>query len=139
MPSINSFMLCDAVTNTQVNNQMIQQLTSPQGMIRPVHIPGAYSFGLSVGVIGVDLDRENLIRFTITDPDGKEIQNSGDAVFGPVPFEESVPREYQGFVMTTDIRNVDFLKEGAYTFTLLINGEEVGRRLIPVFKRSDTK
>lgn len=140
MAKIASFILCDSITNIPgPPNISVPQLNSPQIALRPPFIPGAISFGIAVGVNDFDLTTTNRIRFTITNPDGKEIQNSGDAEFGPLPITDSMPQQYQGFILSTDIRNLEIIAEGVYVFSLFVNGEVAGTCEIPVFKRSEQK
>ena len=46
-----------------------------------------------------------------------------------------MPSEFQGFVMSIDVRNLMITAEGKYLFTLYIDGELIGSHEIPVFMR----
>lgn len=128
------FMICDAVNSATPNpNINIPQLSGPQVVLRPKFIPGNFSFGIAAGVIGVDLSTNNDVRFTISSPDGTIIQDSGSASFPALANEDTLPSEYQGFMLTLDVRNLVIEKEGIYKFRLWINGEEIGAHDIPIF------
>ena len=135
MPSISMFLVCDSINNiTPQPNVNIPQLMGPQCVLRPQYIPGAFSFGLAVGVIGIDSSAENSIRFTISDPDKRIVQDSGKNVFPPLGNDDTMPKEYQGFMLSLDIRNLPVEKEGVYTFTLYVNDIEIGSNIIPIYK-----
>ena len=135
MPSISMFLVCDSINSVSTQpNLNIPQLTGPQCVLRPQFIPSTFSFGLAVGVIGVDSNKQNVIRFTISNPEGTIIQDSNENTFPPVGFDDTMPKEYQGFMMSLDIRNLLIEKEGIYTFTLYVNTFEIGRKEIPIFR-----
>lgn len=137
MARIVSFMICDTVNNipAPTNDGIIQTLVAPQIAVRPQFVPGNFSFGIAVGVSGIDLKKENSVRFTIADPDGKVIQNSGSSTLPAVSDKDTLPEDYQGFILSMDIRNLTIEKEGCYLFRIFINDEEIGEREIPVYKR----
>lgn len=139
MAKLVSFMICDTVNNIPgpTNEGVIQTLVAPQIAVRPQYIPGNFSFGIAVGVAGVDLEKENAVRFAVEDPEGHSIQDSGYSPLPKIPAKDEMPKEYQGFMLSMDIRNLPIEKEGSYIFALYINGEEVGRKEIPVFKRGN--
>ena len=130
-------MLCDSINTVPVpEGGILQQLISPQAILRPQFIPGNFSFGIAVGIQGVDLQITNRIRFTITDPNGEVVQDSSTEV-SPMPenIKETMPKEYQGFLMNTDIRNLVIRESGEYLFSIFINNELVGTQSVPVFQR----
>jgi len=136
MPKLTMFVVCDSVGSfTPQPNVSIPQLTGPQVVLRPVFIPGTFSFGIAAGVLGVDLKHNNEVQFTIKAPNGSIIQDSGKS---SIPIlaaieEDVLPDEYQGFMLTLDVRNLIIEEEGVYTFTLMINDEIIGSHEIPIF------
>lgn len=131
-------MLCDSINNIPVPaGGVLQQLISPQVALRPQFIPGNFSFGVAVGVQGINLHITNRIRFTISDPLGKVIYDSGVSEFPPFPEDvpETMPEEYQGFLMNMDIRNLVIHENGEYLFSIYVNDELVGTQSVPVFQR----
>ena len=64
MAKLTAFMLCDSISAIPVpEGGVLQQLVSPQIALRPQFIPGNFSFGVAVGVQGVNLHITNRIRF----------------------------------------------------------------------------
>ena len=138
MPKINMFIVCDSVNNIPVNdNGSVMQLISPRVALRPPIIPGAYSFGVAVGVRGIDLKVPTRVRYTITDPEDKIIFDTGDTELPPAPAPDSMPFDYQGFLITTDVRNVVVNADGLYKFNLFINEEQLEPQEVPIFKRAE--
>lgn len=132
---VTTFMLCDAITNVNLpQGTVVPQLTLPKTVLRPQFIPSAFSFGLVVGVEGIDLQKDHKMKFKITDPDGNVIQESGDNDLPALPEDDSLPKEYQGYTLSIDIRNLIINKAGLYIFSLSINDEEIYTKQIPVFE-----
>ena len=50
---------------------------------------------------------------------------------------DTLPPEYQGFSMATDIRNLAVPCEGAYSFSIYLNGDEIATKKVPIFKKVD--
>lgn len=138
MAKISSFVLCDAITNiTTPYGDSVPQLMAPQPVLRPPVIPSTYSFGITIGITGVIFQANNVIRMTIISPKGDEIYNSGEINLGPIPEDDILPAEYQGFIISTDIRNLIIDCEGIYHASIDLNNEKVGEKEIPVFRKGD--
>lgn len=139
MAKLVSFVICDAINNIPGpadQGKNVPALVAPQIVLRPQFIPGNFSFALAVGVADIDLQAENKIRITISDPTGNFIQDLGENELPKIPIEDTMPKEYQGFMINMDVRNFVIESEGEYTFSLYINGECIGMQKIPVFKRA---
>ena len=139
MAKLAAFMLCDSINTIPIPaGGVLQQLISPQIALRPQFVPGNFSFGVTVGVQGVDLHITNRIRFTISDSHGKVIQDSGTSESPPIPEDvpETMPKEYQGFLMNMDIRNLVINENGEYLFSIYVNDELIGTQSVPIFQRA---
>lgn len=134
MAKIALFMLCDTVENNQSKDNTITHLVSPQAVLRPLYIPSSFSFGLSVGVRGLDLSSPITLRFIVCDPDGNIVQDSGENTISIGAHDNILPMEHQGFVANIDVRNFNVPKEGVYKFTLFVNGEELEAQDIPIYR-----
>ena len=137
MASISSFMLCDSSQNLP-NGQggFVQQLTGPVTTVRPQFIPGNYSFSVSVGVIGVDMQKENSMRFVLKEPSGKVLNDLDEAPLPVAGPDNKLPKEYGGFVACIDFRNAVIQEEGVYSLEVYVNSELIGTKNIPVYGRS---
>lgn len=140
MAIITAFMLCDNIENAPLpTGGVVQKLTSPQMCLRPQFVPGNYSFGVSVGIQGIDFRTATKVRFTISNPGGMVVQDSGTSEFPPIPeyLDGPLPMEYKGFLMNMEIRNMTILMEGEYLFSVYIDDELIGNQIIPVFRRGE--
>lgn len=138
MAKISSFMICESVMNIQMpQGESVPQLHAPLSVLRPPYIPGSYSFGISLGITGASFTSDNKVRLGILSPDGTEIFNSGEINLGKIPEEKIIPLQYQGFVLTTDIRNLVFPREGLYYAEVTINGESAGKHPFPVYRKGE--
>lgn len=137
MEKIVSFMLCDSINNSSNSSTSAPHLVAPQIVLRPHFVPGNFSFGIAVGIGGMDLTRENSIKFLIKSPDDILLQDSGESNLAPVPELENdnIPKEYQGFQANIDIRNLPVEKPGDYKFILYVNGSSIGEKKIPIYGR----
>ena len=128
-------MLCDAINNINLpQGTVVPQLTLPKTVLRPQFIPSAFSFGIAVGVEGIDLQKNHKMRFKICDPDGNIVQESGDNELPALSEDDSLPKEYQGYTLSIDIRNLVINKPGIYVFSLFVNDNEIYSKEIPVFE-----
>ena len=133
--NVSTFMLCDAINNVNSpQGTVVSQLISPRTVLRPQFIPSAFSFGISIGIEGVDLHKNNKISFKILDPDGNLLQASEDNELPATKNEDTLPTEYQGYVLSIDIRNLIIKKSGLYVFSLSLNGEEICSKNIPIYE-----
>lgn len=136
MANLVSFVICESINNMPAANMgVVPTLVAPQVALRPQFIPGNFSFGISVGLTGIDLNKVNKVRFTIKNPDNNVVQDSGITELPIPPHDSALPAQYQGFMMSIDIRNLAIHSEGEYIFAFYLNDECVGERIIPIFKR----
>lgn len=139
MATISSFMLCESSQNIPSGQgSVVQQLIGPITTLRPQYIPGNYSFSVSVGIIGVDMQKENSMRFVLKAPSGAMLNDLGETPLPVAAVDSNLPKEYSGFVACIDFRNVVISEEGVYSLEVYINGESIGAKDIPVYGRSVT-
>ena len=137
MAKITSFVVCDSVTNFPASpEKSIPALVAPQIALRPQFVPGNFSFGIAVGISDIDLHTENKVRFAIVDPAGNTVHDAGETTLMQIPNRDTLPAQYQGFMMTMDIRNLVVEAEGEYRFVVYVNGECIGENIIPIYKRA---
>lgn len=138
MAKITSFVLCNSINNSPNTPQAdgsSTALIAPQVALRPEFIPSNFSFGISVGIQDIDIQKINCFQFTIMDPSGKVIQDSGVAEFPAVNQKDSMPIQYQGVMLSIDIRNLAIRYEGEYVLRVYVNKELAGSCIIPIFRR----
>lgn len=137
MAKIVSFVVCDSINNIPtLQAGTVASLVAPQIALRPQFVPGNFSFGIAVGIADINLQEENKMRFTISDPAGNVVQDSSESELPKIPVHDTLPKEYQGFMINMDIRNLVIQSEGAYKFSFYINGSCIGEREVPIYKRA---
>lgn len=136
MAKLVMFMLCDSINNTP-NPQgpgVFPSLVSPCVVLRPSFVPGSFSFGITAGVRDVDLEKPVVLSMQVISPTGEIVHDSGTANFPAMGPNDTLPKEYQGFMINLDIRNMPIQEEGVFEFVLTINGEELARQEIPIYR-----
>lgn len=135
MAKVTMFALCDSVNNVQgPQGRMLTTLVEPRVVLRPLYIPGNFSFGVTVGVCGVDLDKPASILVKILGPDGDTAYQLGELTVPASGGDSTLPRAYHGFMFNMDIRNMPVKAEGTYKFVLTVNGEDLEAQEIPIFR-----
>ena len=71
---INSFVYWDKVTNevNPANSTVNRNIVSPLNELRPINIPGNYTFSVSCGISGINPATENHIAFRFIYPSDKK-------------------------------------------------------------------
>lgn len=135
MAKLFSFTLCDSINNQLTPDGTVPTLIAPQIALRPQYVPGNFSFGLAIGMSEIDLHISNKLNLVIKSPGGNMIHDSGVIDLPIVSKDDTLPQEYQGFMICIDIRNLAISCEGEYVFTFNLNGEYVAEKSVPIFKR----
>lgn len=138
MAKLVSFIVCESLNNMPAGNAgVVTMLIAPQIALRPQFIPGNFSFGISIGISGIDLKKANKTKLVITSPNGEVLYDSGENELPIITKPDSLPEEYQGFMISIDIRNLTIPCEGAYTFSFYLNGEKFASQCVPIYKKVD--
>lgn len=139
MAKITYFMICDTMSNVPMPGGTFSlNIVNPQLLLTPSYVPGNFSFCVVVGVQDVKtiVSSNKLVKFKfeLLDPNKKMLQQSIAEL--PLIAMKNVPEQYQGFMMSFDLRNVPVEEEGAYILKLYINEDLIGEKEIPIFKKS---
>ena len=128
------FLLCDSIEHKQMPCGEIQKLVSPQVVLRPMFIPGNFSFGVSIGVRGLKISEAIKLKFAVLAPDGNVVQESPETLIETDGVKDTLPEEHQGLMINIDIRNLVIQEEGVYKFVLTVNGEQLEPQDVPIYK-----
>jgi hypothetical protein len=134
MAYLTTFVFSEDTNQELVNQNKILHVINPQNVFRPQFVPSAFSFSVTFGLIDLDPDKKNTIRFTLNAPNENEkyVVDTGNIDLDPNhAFDRRLPIEANGFMMNMDFRNVPFRIEGKYLAKVNVNGELVGE--YPVF------
>ena len=136
MAKIANFMICDTMNNVPMPGGAFGlNIVNPQLLLRPSYIPGNFSFCIVVGVQGIKTTNLNTVKFKFEfcDPNNKVLQQSSAEL--PLVKMPNVPEEYQGFLMSFDLRKLPIEKEGAFILKLFVDEELIGTKEIPIYKK----
>jgi len=134
MAKIATFMLCDAINHISTEKGPVPQLIAPQFILTPMFIPSNFSFGVSIGISGLDLRQVNTVKFAIKTPQ-KTIVKESEAFSIPASTENNIlPQEQHGITLNIDVRNLKVEEEGIYSIIIFINGEAIGEKEIPIYR-----
>ncbi len=139
MAKLSYFMICDTMNNVPMPGGTLGlNITNPQLVLTPKYIPGNYSFCVVVGVQDVKPTDPSTnaikLKFELLTPKGKLLQQSVADL--PMVNMQKVPEQYQGFLMSFDLRNLPIEEEGAYVLNLYVDDVLIGNKEIPIYKKS---
>jgi len=115
MARISTFMYAES-TGIEVNgtNQKMQ-INGPMHLFQPLFVPSQFSFSVIMGILGMDTEQSNTIRFTFSSPKKEIIIDTNSITLQPQPMEQGhLPPELRGMMMNLDFRNVPLREEGEY-------------------------
>ena len=127
MPTINNFIYCQKAERSFDDEHQIVNASNIFIALTPPFIPGAFSFSILFSINGVDISKNVVVRITFLDPDGKELVDTGEVILPPMPETEGpkLPYEVKGLVLSLDLQNVVFEKEGYHESVIYCNGEKL--------------
>lgn len=132
---ITTFMLGSRVGPDEASGlPPVPALRDPKAVLRPKYIPTEYSFGIAVGIRGVDVTKKMTVTFKIEDPDGNELLSLGPNDLEPDSSgQEQPPTEFRSITFTLQLDNVNFAQAGIYKFYVEFNGTKLEPQDLPVY------
>lgn len=136
MPKISAFTLCDSVNNMPLpDGNFVPTLINPQVVLKPQFLPTTFSFGFSVGILDMKPDIQNKVRLLIMDPEeSKTVQDLGEIEIYPSLISQNQTDSFSGCTITASVQNVPLEQQGIYKLRVLVNGQDIGSKDIPIFK-----
>lgn len=126
-PYVATFMLSEE-TREVVNpgrNRSDLLLVNPTSSIRVPFIPATPSFAVSVGILQINLEKENNIQIKIVSPNTKTVFDTGVVLLPrDMNLNKDIPLEGQGLNVNLNLQNVPCREEGTYVVDVYINGEK---------------
>jgi hypothetical protein len=120
----------------QTENQPQGQRTIIQGPLlglSPNYIPGLFSFVVTVGIIGVDVDVDHTLKYIFKDSNGKNVIPETElALPNATGNSKNLQPEMRGVTVSIDIRNADLQVEGQYISEFYLDGTSLGSFLVQV-------
>ncbi len=131
MARITSFIYCLGAERIQGPDGQAINANGILTNITPEYVPGSFSFSIIFSMLGIEKSHHAL-QIKFINPDGQDIVNSNII---PIPFDQIVqndpngnllPDDEKGLIMTMDLRNVIFKKDGEYHTEIFWDGIKLG-------------
>lgn len=135
MAKLVSFCICDSIENVVQGGHPVLKVVFPQVSLRPQTLPSNFSFGVVVGVIGVDIEKSNAVQFKVMAPNGEVVHDSHETLLPVAKRDEKLPEEWQGFMLCADVRNLFIRENGIYKFSFYVNGRLLEEHEVPIYGR----
>lgn len=125
MARITTFVYCENVENGNTPTGPKNNIIGPMNAIRPMFIPGTFSFSIFASILGVDLKAPHTFRIEFFS-ETKAILDTGNAQLPSQSLEPDLPESERGFMINMDFRNVVFEKEGEYVSKVYFDDKLLG-------------
>lgn len=130
--SIAKLIFCDNVKIEHNGDAISSSISNVLSMLQPVNIPSNYSFCVACIFNGVDPSKHNEMQFTLKNPNGDTILDTGKVPFPTVP--DGPQNAAPTIQLNLDLRNIVLDSEGEYVAELFLNSESVETDTILVKK-----
>lgn len=135
MAYVSSFVFCDQIrTELDANNHPIRNIVTPLSELKPISIPGNYTFAIACTINEFDAVDTNSFIVKIITPTGKE-SIVFTASIPPIPqamYKNGNPPANVNVDM--DLRNIVFTEEGKHEIVVFLNDSIITKQTLMVSK-----
>lgn len=125
MPIVSLFVYSDSAQPQQTPQGNQLHILNPQHILRPMFIPGQFSFAITFGILDFDTSIPHLIKYTFSSPNGDILIDTGDGIQLP-PIDnvalKELPLDMRGFLSSLEFKNIVFATEGEYKSEIFFDG-----------------
>ncbi len=133
MPYVSSFVYCDNVPILSTPQGPQQQIINPLEALKPIAIPGNFTFCVSCTIAGLELGKEHSVQIAFYDSDEKFCCDFVNTKFlAPMVLPDG--KMPQALQMNVDVRNVVLRNPGIHSTQVKVDGEIIGIFKINVVK-----
>ncbi|HZJ56865.1 MAG TPA: hypothetical protein VFD89_01315 [Clostridia bacterium] len=134
MSYVSTFIYCLNTTKEQSEAGESINALGVLTALTPDFIPGSFSFSVIFSVMDIDDRDSHEIKLVFSNCAGNELVNTGVINIPKIEDKNAIdlPKEVSGLIMSLDLRNVTFLKEGYYCTTVWFDGDKLGEYKIYV-------
>lgn len=134
MPHITTFMYSEGHFQENTPNGPKPHVVAPLLVLTPFFIPGTLSFSVTLGILEVDIERENKLNLKFINPVGEIIIDTGELKLPIIndPNIFSLPQDMRGMTLCVGFQNAVFRTEGTYKTQVFFNEELLGEFPIKV-------
>lgn len=128
MPTLGSVLYCEGISQMDTPGGTKQQINGLMVNMRPMFVPGLFSFSIVIPIKGLDLMRQHEVQIMFKCRETGEVSlDTGKNIIHATEAETDLPLEETGIVMNLDFRNVIINNEGYYDTEVYIDGEMIGK------------
>lgn len=135
MAYISSFVYCDNIQQGMAADRTpMTHILNPLQVLKPVSLPGNFSFSIMCNVSGFDIQQENVFNLQFVSPNGDVLQDTGDI---PLKLPQEViaqKKKANAMQMCMDFRNIVIREYGEHKTIVKMNNEVIGEFRIPVIE-----
>lgn len=132
MAFVSSFVYCDRIQEMMTPDGPVSQVVSPIQGLRPINLPGNYSFAIACSICDFDGRKKNKVKIKCLDPIGTDVL--GCETIDIEPIGEAAQGIGTTLNINLDFRNVVLRMAGVYTSVVYFNDEKIGEYKIGVSK-----
>lgn len=135
MARIKTFLYCENIENQITPVGPKTSLNGPLAALRPVFIPGMFSFSIFMSMEDVELETSHRFKIIFKHEEtGEVIIDTGDGEIPSQNVEGNLPKEIRGIMLNMDFRNVILRNEGYYVSEIYFDGEPIGE--FPIYAKA---
>jgi len=124
-PKVSVFMYSESAQPEPTPQGNKLRVMNPQHILRPMFIPGQFSFAITFGILDFDVSLSHIIKYIFSSPDGTVLVDTADSIQLPPidnPALNDLPTDMRGFLTSLDFKNVVFSTEGEYKSDIFFDG-----------------
>lgn len=126
MAKVSAFLYCDSIENLMTPMGPKLTISNPLQVFTPAYIPGNFSFGILLGIIGFDTKAKHNLRILFKYRETEKVIFDTNIIEFPIQAESKFPTDLDGTMINMDLRNVVIEKPGEYFTEVIFDGEKIG-------------
>lgn len=134
MAYISAFNYCDRVQNMTNKEGQIRNIITPLSELRPINIPGNYTFTIASTITELDTTVDNVLEIFFHAADESQSENTLIMNISKNIIDPNTGKTPDSINIDIDLRNVVLRKEGMYKTVFKLNGSVLAEYPIKVKK-----
>ena len=99
--------------------------------ITPPFLPTTFTFAVGIGVVGINLEVTNYLKYSFVSPSNKDVVIQ-EFPLPIAPNDVNLDADMQGFILSLNMQNVILQDEGYYQSKIHLNNTLIGEYSIKV-------
>lgn len=138
MAKITPFLYCDQFQTINIANKQVQTPLGITNIFIFDYFPSRFTFGVLFGLVEIDLNKDNSIRYRFIDSLGNVLFDTPDTLLRlPDDLVKEMPENGHNIVVNFDLRNIEIKQPGKHKSQVFLNNELLGEFEIGIFRRNN--